>query len=454
MSPPTPSSGAPDAVRIAPSPPVPPVARKEIVAWAMFDFANSSYTTVVVTFAFSLFFTRLVAAGPNADLWWGRSILVANTIVLLLSPLLGALADESGRKKHFLFVTYLACVGGTAALWFVRPGDIWLGMLLFVASNVAFSFGENFAGAFLPEISTPQNVGKISGFGWGLGYFGGLASLLAILPFVAPGFTLENLGNLRKVWPTTALFFLVAALPTFLILRERAPRHAHPLGYYARIGFHRLSTTLHSVRHFRQLVRFLGVFFLFSMGLTSIIAFVSVYAERTIRLSIPELLALLLVLQVAAAGGAIAFGFIQDRIGARRTIQIALVNWLAVSAAVVTTSDKAVFWGVAIFAGLGIGSLQSASRALVGAFSPVSKSGEFFGLWGLAGKAAYAIGPLVFGWISSATGSQRTAALTNAAFFALGFLGMFLVDERAGLAAAAGWREPDGDGAGDAAPPA
>ena len=420
----------------------------------MFDFANSSYTTVVVTFAFSLYFTRLVAAGPDADLWWGRSILVSNLIVLALSPLLGALADESGRKKHFLAATYLACVGGTAALWFVRPGDIYAGMLLFVLSNVAFSFGENFAGAFLPEISTPANVGKISGFGWGLGYFGGLLSLLAILPFVAPGFTLDNLGNLRQVWPVTALFFLVAGLPTFLILRERAPRHAHPLGYYARVGFERLSTTVHSVRHFRQLVRFLAVFFVFSMGLTSIIAFVSVYAERTIRLSIPELLGLLLVLQVSAAGGAIGFGFIQDRIGARRTIQIALVNWMLVSAVVVATSDKTVFWFAAIFAGLGIGSLQSASRALVGAFSPVTKSGEFFGLWGLAGKSAYAIGPLAFGWISSATGSQRAAALANAAFFVLGFLGMFLVDEPAGLEAAAAWREPEEGGAGDAAPPA
>jgi UMF1 family MFS transporter len=424
---------------------VPAVPRREIVAWAMFDFANSSYTTVVVTFAFSLFFTRLVAAGPAADLWWGRGIMVSNLIVLALSPLLGALADESGRKKHFLAATYVACVGGTAALWFVRPGDILPALALFVLSNVAFSFGENFAAAFLPEISTPANIGKISGFGWGLGYFGGLASLLAILPFVAPGFTLENLARLRLVWPTTAAFFLVAGLPTFLILRERAPRHAHPLGFYARVGFERLGTTLHSVRHFRQLVRFLGVFFLFSMGLTSIIAFVSVYAERTIHLTIPELLGLLLVLQVAAAGGAIAFGFVQDRIGARRTIQISLVNWIAVSIAVVLTSDKAVFWVTAIFAGLGIGSLQSASRGLVGAFSPVSKSGEFFGLWGLAGKAAYACGPLVFGWVSSATGSQRAAAMVNTVFFALGFLGMFAVDERAGLAAASAWRDDEGE---------
>ena len=155
-----------------------------------------------------------------------------------------------------------------------------------------------------------------------------------------------------------------------------------------------------------------------------------------------------------SAGGAFLFGSIQDRIGARRTIQIALVMWIAVSAAVVTTSDKRVFWVTAIFAGLGIGSLQSASRALVGAFSPVTKSGEFFGLWGLAGKAAYACGPLAFGWVSSVSGSQRTAALVNSAFFLAGFLGMFLVDERAGIAAAEAWRDPANSAGGDAAPAA
>lgn len=433
---------------------MPPVTRREIIAWAMFDFANSSYTTVVVTFAFSLYFTRLVAAGPAADLWWGRGITASNLIVLLLAPILGAIADDSGRKKSFLFATYALCVAGTAALWFVRPGDVIFGLLLFVVSNVAFSFGENFAAAFLPEISTPSNVGRISGFGWGLGYFGGLLSLFAILPFVRGGFELENLADLRRVWPVTALFFLVAALPTFLILRERAPRRQHSLAHYAASGFGRLGTTIRSARHFRQLVRFLTVFFCFSMGLTSIIAFVSVYAARTIGLSIPELLGLLLVLQLASAGGAFLFGAIQDRIGARRTIQIALVLWIAVSAAVVTTSDKRVFWVTAMFAGLGIGSLQSASRGLVGAFSPVAKSGEFFGLWGLAGKAAYACGPLVFGWVSAMTGSQRTAALVNAAFFLLGFLGMSWVDEPAGVAAAHAWRDPANGADGDAPAPA
>lgn len=418
---------------------MPPVARREIVAWAMFDFANSSYTTIVVSFFFSTVFTRLIAGGPSADLWWGWATGTANLIVLLLSPLVGAVADESGRKKSFLFATYALCVGATAALWLVEPGQIPLAFVLFVVSNIAFSFGENFAGAFLPEISTPANVGRVSGFGWGLGYFGGLASLALVFPLVRGGITLDNFENLRLVWPATAAFFLVAAVPTFAILRERAPRRREPLAYYLRNGFGRLGETLRSARTFKELVRFLSVFFVYSIGLTAIIAFFGVYAATTLGFTPTEMVLLGALLQVPSAAGAILFGLLQDRLGARRTLQLALVLWLSVSATTALTAEKSTFWVVAMVAGLGIGSLQSASRALVGLFSPVDKAGEFFGLWGLAGKGAYAVGPLLFGWISSASGSQRTAALANGVFFLLGFLGLFLVDERRGRAAVADW---------------
>jgi UMF1 family MFS transporter len=409
----------------------------------MFDFANSSYTTIIVSFFFSNTFTQLIAAGPSADLWWGRAILISNLTVFLLSPVMGAIADESGRKKAFLFASYLLCVGGTAALWFLEPGQILPALTLFVLSNVAFSFGENFAGAFLPEISTPANVGRISGFGWGLGYFGGLLSLALVYPFVKGGVTLENYDRLRLAWPATAAFFLLAALPTFLILRERAPKRREPFTYYLANGFGRLATTVRSARTFRELVRFLSVFFVFSIGLTATIGFFGIYAARTLAFTPVELLLLGTAVQIPSALGAFIFGLVQDKLGARRTLQITLVLWLVVSASTALARDKATFWLVAMIAGLGIGSLQSASRALVGAFSPVSKSGEFFGLWGLAGKAAYAVGPLIFGWISSSTGSQRTAAAANGVFFLAGLLGLFLVDERRGIEVAQTWRDPE-----------
>lgn len=419
--------------------------RREIVAWAMFDFANSSYTTIVVTFFFSLVFTQLIAAGPAADLWWGRALWASNGIVLLLSPLVGAIADESGRKKAFLFVTYVVCIAATAALWFVQPGAIALALTLFIVSNVAFSFGENFAGAFLPEISTPDTIGRISGFGWGLGYFGGLLSLALVFPLARAGIELANYENLRLIWPVTGAFFLVAGLPTFLILRERAPRKSERFAYYLRNGFGRLATTWREASTFRELVRFLGVFFVFSIGLTSTIAFFGVYAGRTLGFTVTELFLLGALLQIPSAAGAILFGLVQDRLGARRTLQIALGLWIFVSVVVAMASEKRTFWAIAMLAGLGIGSVQASSRALVGAFSPVVKSGEFFGLWGLAGKAAYACGPLVFGWVSAMTGSQRASVWVNGTFFLAGFLGLYAVDEARGRAAAAAWNGGEGE---------
>ena len=426
---------------VVPSAALPPASKREIVSWAMFDFANSSYTTIIVSVAFGIYFTRLVAPEGKGDSLWGLAILLGNLFVLLLSPVIGAVADDSGRKKLFLAFTYATCVAGTALLWFVTPGRVALGLVLFVLSFVGFSFGENLASSFLPEISTPENVGRISGFGWGLGYFGGLACLVVVLPLLKGGYTLENLGNLRLAWLATALFFLVAALPTFLFLRERAPRGTGTAMEYVRAGFVRIGATAHSVRHFSELVRFLTVFFVYSMGLTSVIAFAGIFAERTLKFTSLEVTYLFIALQLTSAGGAFLFGYIQDRVGASRTIQAALVIWILVCVGTYFCQSKELFWAIAMGAGLGIGSLQSASRGMVGLFSPPEKSGEFFGFWGLAGKGAYMLGPFIFGLISTATGSQRVAILSTAVFFIAGLIGMAFIDERRGHAEAESWNE-------------
>jgi UMF1 family MFS transporter len=420
---------------------LPPASRREIVSWAMFDFANSSYTTVIVSVAFGIYFTRLVAPAGRGDSLWGLAILLGNLLVLLLAPVVGAVADDSGRKKLFLAFTYATCVAGTALLWYVTPGRTVLALILFVLSFVGFSFGENLAAAFLPEISTPQNVGRVSGFGWGLGYFGGLACLVVVMPLLKGGYRLENLANLRLAWVATALFFLVAALPTFLFLRERAPRGSGTALEYVRAGFGRIASTAHSVRHFSELVRFLSVFFVYSLGLTSVIAFAGIFAERTLHFTSSEVVYLFIALQLTSAGGAFLFGFLQDRMGASRTIQITLVIWILVCVGVYFCETKALFWWLAMGAGLGIGSLQSASRGLVGLFSPPEKSGEFFGFWGLAGKGAYMLGPFIFGLISTATGSQRVAILSTALFFIAGLIGMAFVNEKRGHEEAASWVE-------------
>jgi MFS transporter, UMF1 family len=432
-----------------------PVQKREIFGWAMFDFANSSYTTVVVTVAFSVYFTQLVAPEGSADFLWSVGVTLSNSLVVLLAPLVGAVADDSGRKKLFLFASYLVCVAGTASLWFVLPGMVALGLALFVISNLAFSFGENFAGAFLPEISTPRNIGKISGFGWGLGYFGGLACLLAIFPFLRGDFVVSNLAQLRAAWLVTALFFLLAGIPTFVLLRERAPRGPRrSVAGYAREGYRRVSATVRSLGHFSQLARFLAVFFVFTCGLAAVIYFSAIYARTTLGFEAGELIVLFLVVQVSSAAGALGFGWLQDRLGAVLTIRVTLVLWIGVCVVAFFTGSKTIFFAVSLAAGLGIGSLQSASRAMVGLFSPLEKTGEFFGFWGLAGKGAFAVGPLVFGVLSSLTGSQRVAILSTGIFFVAGLVGLALVDEKAGRAAAEAWDERRRKAPGTDTPPA
>lgn len=406
----------------------------------MFDFANSSYTTIVVTVAFGNFFTQLVAPGERGEAWWGAAITASNVVVMLLSVVAGAVADGAARKKSFLFASYLTCVLATAALWWVLPGRVGLALALFVVSNIAFSLGENFTSSFLPELSTPANIGKISGIGWGVGYIGGLLSLAAIYPLVAGGFELANLPRLRLVWVVNALFFLVAGIPTFLLLRERAlPTPGRNWVGHARSGLVRVAETVREIRHFSQLARFLIVFFFFQAGLTTMFAFAGIYAVQTVGFDGSDLISLFFVLNISAALGALGFGFIQDRVGVKRTVQVTLAIWIAVCLAAYLVQTQAQFWAVAVFAGLGIGSLQSAARAMIGLFSPIEKSGEFFGFWGLAGKGAYAVGPLVFGLVASATGNQRYGILTTAVFFVIGLAGMAFVDEAAGRRAAEEW---------------
>lgn len=410
----------------------------------MFDFANSAYTTIIVTVAFSIYFTKLVAPGANADWWWSVAVGTSNLIVLLLAPIIGAIADGSGRKKPFLAAMWILCCLGTAALWFVTPGALVLGIILFVVSNCAYAFGETLVGGFLPEISTPKNIGRISGFGWGLGYMGGLGSLLLVRPLIAGGFSIENLRSLQLAWVLTGVFFLLGALPTMLFLRERAERSARrSVGAYAAEGFRRIATTWNSLKDFSELAWFLGAFFIYSCGLMAVIAFAAIYAERTIGFSSGDIIMLFIALQVAAAAGAVIFGWIQDRLGAKRSLELALLLWIVVSVGAYFSTTKAQFWPVALAAGLGIGSLQSASRALVGLFSPVSKSGEFFGFWGLAMRAAYVAGAFVFGSVSSATGSQRVAILVNGAFFLIGLAALGSVDVERGRAAAEAWNSAE-----------
>jgi UMF1 family MFS transporter len=405
----------------SPAPPAaafPPVKRSEIFGWCCFDFANSSFTTIIITVVYAVYFTQVVAAGDaHAAGWWGTALAVSQLGAILLGPLLGAIADATARKKAFLLVSALVCSLGTAALAFVGPGEIALALGLVIVANLAFSLSENLCSAFLPEISTPENAGRISAYGWSFGYCGGLLSLVLALVM------LQGLD-----WPATwtflmtGVFFFAASLPTQFLLRERArPRRLAPGESFAGLAFAQLGEMRRELPRHRTLAVFFGAMTLFLAGLSAVVAFAAVFATKALGMTQAEIIQLFIVLQIAGVAGALGFGTLQDKIGAKFALIGSLALWIVVCVWSWRCAGKTEFFLVGILAGAAMGSLQSAGRAVVATLTPPGRSGEFFGYWGFFGKLAGILGPLAFGWIATAT-DVRQAILLNAGFFLAGLL--------------------------------
>ncbi|HEX7044177.1 MAG TPA: MFS transporter [Burkholderiales bacterium] len=410
----------------------------------MYDFANSGYTTVVLTAVFNAYFVGVVAGAPEtksvATLLWTVAMAITNALVLLTAPVLGAVADHGAHKKRFLAATTIGCVVFTAMLGLVGPGDILLAMTLVIVATFMFSTGEDFVAAFLPEISNERNIGRISGYGWSLGYVGGLLVLGACLGYIEWARAHERPANEYvpvTLWITAAIF-AVAALPTFLWLRERArPQPLPPGESYLRLGFRRVGHTLRHARHYKDLFRFLATLAVYYCGVNAVVVLTAVYAQEVMGFTMRDNIVLILVANIAAAIGAFGFGSLQDRLGSVRTLAITLAIWTAALISAYFVETRAGFWVVANMVGLALGAVQSAGRALVGQFSPPERAAEFFGLWGLAGKLAAVVGPLSYGLVTYLSGgNHRLALLGTSAFFVAGLLMLTSVDERRGRAAA------------------
>ena len=422
--------------------------RRELFAWAMYDFANSGYTTVVLTTIFNAYFVGVVAGGASGlpggvgTLLWTVAVSVPNALVLVSAPMLGAIADHYAAKKRILGITTIGCVICTALLALAGPGDVWLAMSLVVLSNLTFATGENLIAAFLPEISHQHSMGRVSAYGWALGYFGGLMVLGVCLAYVARA---ERHGlDAAQYVPVTMLIvavtFGLAATPTFLWLKERAV--PVPLGHgahYLNIGFTRLRRTMAESRRFRDLFRFLMALTIYYCGINTVVVLAAVYAQEVMGFGTSDTIVLVMVVNVTAAVGALLFGQVQDRLGSVPTLAVTLLIWIAATSLAFWTGSRAGFWLVANLVGIALGSSQASGRALIGQFSPPARAAEFFGLWGLAGKLAAIVGPLSYGLITYLTaGNHRLAILSTVLFFVAGLLMLATVNEPRGRAAAVG----------------
>ena len=408
---------------------------REVWAWSMYDFANSGYTTVVITAVFGAYFVSAVAGNaPWATFAWTAALSLSYAAILVTGPLIGAWADAHAAKKKALLLSTIGCVLCTALLALAAPGAVGLALALVALSNFFFGSGENLIAAFLPELADSQAMGRVSGWGWAFGYLGGLVCLGLCLAYITAS---QNAGAGAATFVPvsmliTAAFFAAAAAPTFLFLKERArPQPGR------RAPWERLMQTLRHVHEFRDLRTFLLCILFYQAGIMTVISLAAIYAQEVMKFTTQQTIALILVVNVTAAVGAFGFGYLQDALGHVRSIALTLAGWIAMVLIAYFSESKESFWVAANLAGLCMGSSQAAGRALVSYLAPRSRSGEFFGLWGLAVKAASIFGPLTYGavtWIFA--GNHRLAILATGAYFVVGLALLWRVQVERGRAAA------------------
>ncbi len=428
-----------------------PSARRERWAWYLYDFGNSAYASVVLLAVYSAYFQGEVVGGAEGSRLWGLAVGIAMLVVALTSPVLGAIADFSGAKKRFLlFYTCMACVF-TATLFFVRRGDVLLGMLFFILAEIGYRSAQVFYNGLLPEIAAPEEMGRISGNGWAVGSAGGVVCLLLVLPLII---LIEGTLIVRASLVITAIFFAVSSVPLFLWLRERAQPQPLPAGEsYLTIGFKRLWRTLRMVRRFSEFAKFILAFLVYNDGIIMALDFAAIVGAVLFGLDQQQLIVFMIVVQVTSIAGAYVFGLLADWVGSKRSLILSLV--LMIGAVVWLLFNRAVigFFIIGALAGFALTGVQSVSRTMVGMFSPSGRSAEFYGLFAVAGRTSSFIGPTIYGWVAAeaalwyeaqgqAVGlaeqsGQRVALLSVVAFLVVGLLLALVVNEARARAAAA-----------------
>jgi UMF1 family MFS transporter len=419
----------------------PGVRKREVFGWAMYDFANSGYTTVVITAVFAAYFVGGVAQSASwATFAWTAALSVSHAIVMITMPSLGAFADLRAAKKRLLVWVTGGCVVSTAALALVEPGSVVLAMVLIVVSNTFYSYGESLTAAFLPELARTEALGKVSGWGWSFGYFGGMLALGLCLGYVlwAQGAGLPASQFVPVTMLITAVIYGSASLVTFALLKDRGQAsvsNAGQNGFVASLA--RLKHTLSQARDYKDFMWLLACAVFYQAGVAVAISLAAIYAEQVIGFKQQETMVLIFVLNLAAAFGAFVWGYFQDRLGHKFALATTLLGWIVTCVIAAMASTKGEFWYAAVIAGFCMGSSQSAGRAMAGVFAPQRQGAEFYGLWTFAIRLASIVGPLTYGIITWMTdGNQRTAILSTSVMFILGLLLLIPVNIRRGQKAA------------------
>ncbi len=400
-----------------------------VFAWCLYDWSSSAFPAVITTFVFATYFTQGVAADPvTGTAMWGHATAIAGLCIALLAPVVGAIADHGGRQKPYLaFFTSLAIVA-SAALWYVRPdpADALFALVAFAIATVSFEIANVFYNSLLPKVASPERLGRVSGWGWGLGYVGGIVCLAILLvafvqnPAPLLGLDRSAAEHVRIVGPFTALWWLVFALPILLVLRETGPRERW--GSALRKGLGEIRGTLAFLRARRDIAWFLAANMIYTDGLTTLFAFGAIYAAGSFGMALEEVIVFGIALNLSAGLGAFAFAWIDDRLGSRRTIAIGLVCLTAIGAALLVVESKTAFWILGVAIGPFFGPVQAASRSLAARIAPPEHRTQVFGLFALSGRITAFMGPAILGTVTLAFDSQRAGMATILPFFVVGLI--------------------------------
>ena len=412
--------------------------KKTLFGWVMYDFANSSFTTLIVTFVYATYFTKAIAPDEiTGTALWSRAITLSALAVAFFSPFLGVMADKGGHRKLFLLIFTGIAIAASCMLYTVLPGETTRALFWFVIGNIAFELGCVFYNAFLPGIAPKEMIGRISGIGWGLGYIGGLlAMFVAMVTLVNPetpwfGISKDLGQNIRATNLLVAAWFGLFSIPMFLFVHDKKSRGNDDSRKLSAV-FSELVSTVKEIKKYRHIVRFLLARLIYNDGLITIFAFGGIYAAGTFHFTFQEIMLFGIVLNISAGLGALAMGFLDDLVGGKKTILISLAGLIVASIIAITAESKSLFWLAGIIVGIFSGPNQSASRSLMARFVPPDKENEFFGFFAFSGKFTAFLGPLFLGLLTEFFHSQRAGMSIVPVFFVLGGMLLVTVDEKEG----------------------
>ena len=393
-----------------------------IISWILYDFGMAWFSLVIITAYFILYFKEVVVGGDRGygDFLWGIAVSTAMLLSVMLSPLLGALADMRQNKKAFFIISAGLSIISTILLYFTGPNRVFLAMLLLVTGYSGYTVSMTFYNAFLPEIAGTGSVEKISGIGWGIGYLGGLAALLCM------AFLVTSVAGGKSIILLAGMMYGLFALPSFFVLQD-SPGKARAVPASIKDGFQRILATFKEIRSFRRVFLFILGYFFVSDAMSTVIVFFSSYTVHTLHFSVRENTILLMMIQVSAAGGSVATGLLAKRIGALQTVILTIVVWIAALLGIFAFSSTTAFYVLSVCAGLVLGGTQATARSFIARESPAEKAGEFFGFMTFGSKVAAIFGPLLYGFISKQTDNPRIAILSLEFFFIMGLIIMLTI---------------------------